>query len=54
MTLRLVIGALAGATVGFLVYRFIGCRGGACPLTGNPFIAITLYALLGLLIARNP
>ncbi len=54
MNLRLIIGPLAGAVVGYLVYRFIGCRSGACPLTGNPFVAITLYALLGFLIVRNP
>ncbi len=54
MTLRMVIGGLIGALVGYGIYRFIGCRTGACPLTGNPYVAIALYTLLGLLIARNP
>ncbi|HMP34272.1 MAG TPA: hypothetical protein PKC67_07955 [Kiritimatiellia bacterium] len=54
MNMRMVIGGLAGAVIGYLVYRFIGCRTGACPLTGNPYIAVALYALLGLFITRNP
>ncbi len=54
MSVRMLIGGLTGALAGYLVYRFIGCRTGACPLTGNPYIAIALYALLGMFIARNP
>ncbi len=50
---RVVIGAAAGAAIGFAVYRFIGCRDGACPLTGNPWIAMSVYAILGVLIALD-
>ncbi|HMO49666.1 MAG TPA: YtxH domain-containing protein [Kiritimatiellia bacterium] len=49
-TLRILIGAFAGALVGYLMYRYIGCRTGACPLTANPYTSILIYALFGALI----
>lgn len=52
-TLRIVIGALAGAGIGYLMYRVVGCRTGACPLTGNPWIAMIIWGLLGALIASG-
>lgn len=42
----------AGALGGYLYYRFIGCRGGACPLTSNPWISTLYGALIGLLLTR--
>jgi len=45
------MGGAAGAIVGFLMYRFVGCRTGACPLTGNPYIAVILWGLMGALVA---
>jgi len=48
MFLRMVIGAAAGAVVGFgwsRMARSAGCRTGACPLTSNPFIR-TLYGMV--------
>ena len=50
-TLRPLIGAAVGALVGFALYRFVGCKTGACPLTGNPWIATILWALIGMLAA---
>ncbi len=49
--LRTLIGAAIGAAVGFLLYRFVGCKTGACPLTANPWIAIAIYGMLGALLA---
>ena len=51
---RLVLGALGGAVVGYLLYRFVGCRTGTCPLTADPVTAMGVYALLGALIFRHP
>ncbi len=51
--MRMVIGAVIGAAVGFAIYKFIGCRTGGCPLSGNPYIAIFLWGLIGLLLARG-
>jgi len=51
MTIRMILGALAGAMAGYGMYRFVGCQTGACPLTANPYIAIAIYAVLGALVA---
>lgn len=53
MVLRLVIGGTAGVLLGLAVYKFIGCRSGACPLTGNPYVAATLWGIMGLVIASG-
>lgn len=49
--MRSVIGGIVGAGVGFLMYRFVGCRTGACPLTANPWVAMILWGLMGILLA---
>jgi hypothetical protein len=41
------------AALGFAMYKFVGCRTGACPLTGNPFIAMAVYGGLGALLAAG-
>ena len=50
--LRLVLFVVGGAAAGFLYYRFVGCRTGACPLTGNPYISTLYGAMIGLLMGR--
>jgi len=45
--IAIIIGALVGAAAGFLYYRFIGCRSGACMITGNRYLATIYGALLG-------
>lgn len=45
--LYLFLGALAGGLVGFLYYRIIGCRTGACLLTSKPLPAILYGAFIG-------
>ena len=46
-----IIGAVLGAVLGFLYYKFVGCSGGACPITSNPYISTVYGAVLGILIA---
>ena len=48
--LRSVLGAVIGAGVGYAMYRFVGCKSGACPLTANPWIAMGLWGLMGWLL----
>ncbi len=48
---RIVAGAVMGAVVGYAIYRFIGCRTGACPLNSNPYISMALWGLMGALVA---
>ena len=53
MTAQAFIGAAIGAVFGFGWYKLAGCRTGACPLTGNPFVS-TLYGIVvGVLIATG-
>ncbi len=53
IALRSVLGALGGAAVGFLMYRFVGCRTGACPMTANPYVAMVVWGLLGALMVSG-
>jgi hypothetical protein len=36
-----------GAGGGYLFYRFVGCRSGSCPITGNPWLSTIYGAILG-------
>ncbi len=53
-SVRMAIGAAAGAALGWAVYRWIGCRTGMCPLTSNPWTAMIVWALLGAMMAMPP
>ncbi len=48
--LRMFIGPLIGAAIGFGYYKFIGCASGACPITSNPWISIIYGAVMGFMI----
>lgn len=39
-----------GAVGGYLYYRFVGCKSGACPITRNPWISTLYGALIGALL----
>jgi len=40
-------GVLMGGGLGYLYYKFVGCKSGVCPLTSTPHGAI----IMGVLIA---
>lgn len=42
------IPIVVGAVLGYSYYYFIGCRGGTCPITGNPVISTLYGAVIGL------
>ncbi len=44
---------LLGGAGGFAYYYFIGCQGGTCPITGNPYISTSYGMMLGLLLSFN-
>lgn len=48
---KTVIGAAVGAGVGFAMYKFVGCKTGACPITASPWSSMLVYGLLGALLA---
>ncbi len=49
--IRALTGFAAGAAAGYLMYRFVGCRTGACPLTGSPWLSPLIWGVLGALLA---
>lgn len=50
---RMVLGAAVGAIIGLAVYRFVGCRTGACPLNSNPWTSMILWSVVGLMFSRG-
>ena len=48
-----VLGAVIGAAVGYAMYRFVGCKTGACPLTANPWVAMAIWGFMGLLLSSG-
>jgi hypothetical protein len=50
ITLKLIIGIIAGGAIGFAYYKFIGCSSGTCPITSNPYASIIYGMLVGGLI----
>lgn len=53
MILRIVIGAIVGAGLGFGWYKLAGCSNGACPLTSSPFVSTLYGTVVGVLIATS-
>jgi len=51
MILRLVLFAVGGGVCGYGWYRAVGCPGGACPFTRNPYVSTLLGALIGVMLA---
>ncbi len=45
--LLILAGAAGGAVIGWLLYRYVGCYGGACPMTGNKWLTPLLWSLIG-------
>lgn len=52
-SMKLVLFVVGGAVAGYLYYRFVGCRSGACPITSSPIISTVYGAMLGFLLGRS-
>ncbi len=50
ITLRLIIGLAIGGLLGFAYYYFVGCNGGTCPITSNPYKSTLWGMIIGGLI----
>ncbi|MEL7623205.1 MAG: DUF6132 family protein [Clostridiales bacterium] len=52
--MKYIIGIAIGALVGYFVfYRLIGCSGGTCPITSNPYTSIIYGSVLGALLSAQ-
>lgn len=45
MLLNTIIGGIIGGGLGYLYYRIVGCPGGSCPITSNPYRS-TIYGVI--------
>ena len=50
--MKLLLFVLGGAVAGYLYYRVVGCRSGACPITSSPIISTLYGAAMGFLLGR--
>ncbi|MBN1999965.1 YtxH domain-containing protein [candidate division KSB1 bacterium] len=50
---KLMLCIAIGGLLGLAYYYFIGCRSGACPITGNPVVATIYGAFVGFLICSG-
>jgi len=44
---KIMLGAVSGAIIGWLYWEFIGCNGGSCPLTSNPYKTVLIFTMMG-------
>jgi hypothetical protein len=49
--IKIIIGVVIGAALGFGYYKFVGCSTGSCPITSNPLISTLYGAVMGAVIA---
>lgn len=49
--LRISLGTIAGAILGYGYYYFIGCSSGTCPITSNWHISTAYGAVVGLALS---
>ncbi|MEI7941916.1 MAG: DUF6132 family protein [Candidatus Riflemargulisbacteria bacterium] len=50
--IKILLGSLIGGVVGYLVYKFIGCHSGSCPITSSPVMSVLYGALIGSMFTR--
>jgi uncharacterized membrane protein YeaQ/YmgE (transglycosylase-associated protein family) len=48
--MKIILGILIGAAVGFSIGYFGRCASEVCPLTSNPYISTLIGALIGAMI----
>ena len=49
--MNMLLGIALGGAAGFGLYKLVGCRSGACPITSNPYTSIIYGAVMGLLMS---
>jgi hypothetical protein len=51
--IRIAGGALFGAAVGLAYWKLVGCSGGYCPISSNPWLATGFGAAIGFLLGAS-
>lgn len=51
--MKLIVGTVVGAILGFAWYRLVGCSTGSCPITSNPWISTFYGAFMGFLMSQS-
>ena len=51
--LKSILGAVVGAAIGFAMYRFVGCKTGACPITASPWTSMLVWGIVGAVSASG-
>ena len=51
--LKWIIGIVAGATIGFSYWYFIGCNTGTCAITSSPINSTIYGGLMGILVVNS-
>ncbi|HBF87142.1 MAG TPA: hypothetical protein DDX39_00765 [Bacteroidales bacterium] len=46
------LGIIVGGIIGYLYYYYIGCSGGTCPITSNPWMTIGFGSLSGFILTK--
>ena len=46
------IGTVAGATIGFMYYEFVGCSTGTCGIVSNPWLSTLVGGFLGFFVGN--
>lgn len=49
--IKKVLPVIAGASLGYAYWYFIGCNTGTCPITSNPYTTTVYGALIGAVFA---
>lgn len=47
-------GVAGGILIGYLYFRFVGCKNGSCAITSNPYMSMLFGGVLGLYITSSP
>ncbi|MDO8998639.1 MAG: hypothetical protein Q7W45_02660 [Bacteroidota bacterium] len=42
-----IIGGLIGGIAGFIYYKQVGCINGGCMISGNPYLSVLYFSVLG-------
>ncbi len=47
-------GITGGVVLGYLYFRFVGCKSGSCAITSNPYMSMLFGGILGLYVTNSP